>query len=443
MRYRKRISLGKGAHINLSKSGVSFSAGVKGLSTSVGKKGVYLNTSIPGTGLYSRTKIAGGSSSKSRSSSKSKNYASSSSSAQGTAQYRIQVEIDIDDNGVAQIRDLSGNVITDAALLKAIKASPEYKTEIARLSEVRMQEYEERMHRILNIQEFTPVVYSTDDWVKRIQSMQPQEYVIESFDEPVPSMQEVERDLADEADRAIDTKNPFKRSKLKERYISDTKVLEFNSRCEEWQKRKDAFDLHQRALKKKFDLEEAKKHEERLEQCMKLVDGDRDMVDLAVESWLKGVQFDFEFDLEYDYSDGVFFVDIDLPEVEELPITKAQKMASGVAKVKPKSAKEIREDYSKCVYGLAIFFAGNLFNKALNTQELVVSGYTQKRNKSGDIVDDYIFSILFDRETFMKLDYYNNDPKANCMKFKNRVIQNADSSFKTIKPYSVDDFKEE
>jgi hypothetical protein len=58
MKFRKRISLGKGVKINLSKSGVSTTFGVKGLSVNVGKKGTYLNTGLSGTGIYDRKKIS-------------------------------------------------------------------------------------------------------------------------------------------------------------------------------------------------------------------------------------------------------------------------------------------------------------------------------------------------------------------------------------------------
>ena len=44
--------------MNLSKSGASVSVGPKGARVSIGKSGAYLNTSIPGTGLYKRTKIS-------------------------------------------------------------------------------------------------------------------------------------------------------------------------------------------------------------------------------------------------------------------------------------------------------------------------------------------------------------------------------------------------
>lgn len=57
--YRKRIKIAPGIHLNLSKGGVSTSIGPKGAKISIGKNGTYLNTSIPGTGLYSRQKISG------------------------------------------------------------------------------------------------------------------------------------------------------------------------------------------------------------------------------------------------------------------------------------------------------------------------------------------------------------------------------------------------
>lgn len=56
--YRKRVKLFPGVYLNFSKSGISTSIGPKGLKLNFGKDGTYLNTSIPGTGLYSRQKIA-------------------------------------------------------------------------------------------------------------------------------------------------------------------------------------------------------------------------------------------------------------------------------------------------------------------------------------------------------------------------------------------------
>lgn len=55
--FRKRIKIAPGVHINLSKSGVSTSVGLRGAKMTMGPKGTYLHTGIPGTGIYNRQKI--------------------------------------------------------------------------------------------------------------------------------------------------------------------------------------------------------------------------------------------------------------------------------------------------------------------------------------------------------------------------------------------------
>ena len=57
-RFRKRIKILPGIHINISKSGISTNIGVKGASVTFGSKGTYVNTGIPGTGLYRRDRIS-------------------------------------------------------------------------------------------------------------------------------------------------------------------------------------------------------------------------------------------------------------------------------------------------------------------------------------------------------------------------------------------------
>lgn len=59
IRFRKYLTLGKLLRINISRSGISATFGVKGASINIGQKGVYLNTGIPGTGIYSREKLFG------------------------------------------------------------------------------------------------------------------------------------------------------------------------------------------------------------------------------------------------------------------------------------------------------------------------------------------------------------------------------------------------
>ncbi|MCQ2313311.1 MAG: DUF4236 domain-containing protein [Paludibacteraceae bacterium] len=57
--WRKRKIIIPGVRMNFSKNGISTTIGPRGLGLTMGPKGTYLNTSIPGTGLYKRTKLGG------------------------------------------------------------------------------------------------------------------------------------------------------------------------------------------------------------------------------------------------------------------------------------------------------------------------------------------------------------------------------------------------
>lgn len=55
--FRKRIKILPGVHMNVSKSGTSWSIGPRRAKVNFGKRGTYVTTGIPGTGIYSRTKV--------------------------------------------------------------------------------------------------------------------------------------------------------------------------------------------------------------------------------------------------------------------------------------------------------------------------------------------------------------------------------------------------
>jgi len=57
LNYRKRVKVAPGVYINISKSGVSTTVGVRGASVNFGKNGAYVNTGIPGTGFYQRNRV--------------------------------------------------------------------------------------------------------------------------------------------------------------------------------------------------------------------------------------------------------------------------------------------------------------------------------------------------------------------------------------------------
>lgn len=56
--FRRRIKIIPGVRLNFSRGGISTSVGIRGANFTFSKDGTYLNTGIPGTGIYKRQKIS-------------------------------------------------------------------------------------------------------------------------------------------------------------------------------------------------------------------------------------------------------------------------------------------------------------------------------------------------------------------------------------------------
>lgn len=145
------------------------------------------------------------------------------------------------------------------------------------------------------------------------------------------------------------------------------------------------------------------------------------------------IEFNINFD--YNYEEKSVYLDLDLPEIEDIPTKKANYLSSGKLKIKEKSQKELKEDYLKCVCGLAFFFSAYIFNVSTRIKNTLVSGYTQRVNKkNGNVEDEYIYSILIERNKMNNINFTNIDTILAFDNFKN--IKNFTKTFeaKTIIP---------
>ena len=140
MRFRKSINIFKGVKLNFSKNGVSVTVGGKGISANVGKKGVFLNTSIPGTGLYDRKKLfdfgSGGKAEKAK-----------------PAEERLpdRVQLDLAEDGSLLVYDGKGKPVTSPALLKQLKALPDFQAQHDALVQSRIDDFNAVTRAFVNI----------------------------------------------------------------------------------------------------------------------------------------------------------------------------------------------------------------------------------------------------------------------------------------------------
>jgi hypothetical protein len=148
MRFRKSIKLAPGLRMNLSGSGVSWTLGPRGASIGIGRRGSYLNTGIPGTGLYSRQRL-GGSSARSMPAAPSKTTT-------------FTATVSIDDDGQISFRDESGEPLspTRIDLLKKQKGDL-----IHGLIEKKCAEINHEIEALGEIHTFTPPPNSPPQYV--------------------------------------------------------------------------------------------------------------------------------------------------------------------------------------------------------------------------------------------------------------------------------------
>ncbi|MDO5377248.1 MAG: DUF4236 domain-containing protein [Clostridia bacterium] len=161
----------------------------------------------------------------------------------------------------------------------------------------------------------------------------------------------------------------------------------------------------------------------------------------AIEDWLSEAEAPVALTVQTQALEGkaAVMIDLDLPEIEDMPTDKLTELADGTLKIKKKSQRECREDYKTCVFGLGEYVAGSVFALLPAASKAVVSAYTQRRDeKTGERYDAFIYSVIFEREAFQK-GYQAGDPCAFCSGFESRFYILSSGVMKQIQPYEPED----
>ena len=430
MRFRKSIRLGKGLRLNLSKSGLSLTAGFRGASVNFGSRGTYLNTGIPGTGLYDRRRIDSGTARSSPTGGKGKTYVS------------MTVKIEIDDSGKPIVIDENGSPILDDSLLRKIRKTEAFKQKVEELLIEKKKELEDSASAFIDIFRFTPELLSSGKVEQELMNLKPQQYAIEEFSVVRPEIEGVRRALTEKAKREIKSIFFWTLKKKRNEYIDRNLQPEYDKVLNQWLSNKNAFEISEREKKDQEDTRYISEFELRKRELQDYLSGSENFVHSKIDSFLKALVLPVDFSVNYDYMQdkGNLMVDLDLPEIENLPKEKANILASGKLSIKSKTQKESREDYLRCVVGLAFFFSGSFFNITTNINKILVSGYTQRlNNKSGAVENQYVYSVLFDRAKFAELAIKNIDPCTAVATFRNVIDVSKASEMKAIKPFETAD----
>lgn len=159
---------------------------------------------------------------------------------------------------------------------------------------------------------------------------------------------------------------------------------------------------------------------------------------LGQMSWPRETLIDFQIINE----GNTVWIDVDLPEIEDLPQRVASIAATGKKiniKVKPK--KQLQLEYARHIHGIALRLSCFTLATLPKVVEVIVSGYSQRMNTgTGKINDDYLYSIRFTRVGLNEINFKqleSVDPMTACEMFDNIRKMTATGIFKTIEPFSA------
>ena len=446
-RFRKSVRIMPGLKVNFSSSGTSVTVGPKGFTTTYSKRGKFRNISIPGTGLSTRYKIDSAGNKK-RSSAQTRGRQSLPAAVQEwiayTGEKNPRVSLEISPDGTLLMYDSHDQVIKDERLIGIIKRTPTFKEQIPHIKQRHQEEVSRIVRRMTLNNDFllqaykrAPIVLQEKHYELALKTLvapvqEPKPYAVKP-----PKKSEIRHLLEKEAEHEVCAPF-FARKKKRAEYVRQHWEERYTQALNEWQTGRTLFEEQEllRVQNELFAAEAVLNVKRNAFQAA--IDEDGGFIEAAIERWVTECSLPVEIDIQFEYrkSEHCLMVDLDLPEIEDLPTELPVQLANGDLRIKTKTQKQLRSEYSECVFGLAIYVAANLFNASPAIERTVLSAYTQRRNRKGDVINEYIYSIRFLRDGFTDVDFERVDPERFCMHFENRCNLSTTKAFKSIEPFN-------
>lgn len=435
MRYRKSIKICNGVRVNLSKSGPSLSLGGRGCFVNINKHGVRNTVGIPGTGLSysSYTKLDKPNKTRKRKTTRT-------TTARNTI---TNYKLSMDDKGKVELYDGNDNLITDRSAIRRIKATTEYKEEVESLNIQRMKKIDEmvkqsqeELDRYINIYKLTPTVRDKSQFEKEIERLKPKIYTIAQYSKPKPEERIIRQELKEEAKNTIKGFFLFV-GKKRRLYVEEHYQERLDKALKQWDEENEQHIAQEKIRKEELDKQFQKEYEQKKRRLINKMNGvENDILDMF-DKWISSIRLPIEMYINYEWNnvDKAFNLDVDLPEIEDLPTTIMVKNASGNIKEKKKTQAELKKEYAQVVFGLAMYISGHVFNISPVISKIQISGYTQRKKKSGDIFDCYVYSIRFNRSDFEHKRMSDVDPVEFCLSVENRSNMTTTGLLREIKPF--------
>lgn len=358
IRFRRSVKLAPGIRMNFSGSGMSWTLGPRGASVGIGKRGTYLNTGIPGTGFYARERIGA---------------PSGVSRARTSSSSNMSVTVGVTEDGTVYFRDADGNPLAEPLINAAKKQQG---TAIRDLIQTKCDEINSQIEALGEIHVDTPSP-----------NVKPQYQLIE-YSESSPKIPHLNK-LG-----LMGTLFKSKREKIeRENWEREHKYKED---LDKWREDKRLFE----------DAEAQRKH-----MIEHGIYSDVEVMEKYLEENLQSIIWPRETIVSTEILDNGrrVFIDVDLPEIEDIPSKTASAPQRGYKlSVKEMSATQKQRLYMRHVHGIGFRIIGEVFSALPNAQEVALSAYSQRPTRlTGHVTDEYLYSVRVDRSSWSRMNFSN------------------------------------
>jgi hypothetical protein len=390
VRLRKSFKLAPGLRMNVSGSGISWTLGPRGASVSIGKRGTFLNAGLPGTGLYTRERLDG--------STRSQTYRAPAKTAS------MSITVGVKDDGTVYFCDDDGNPLPDRLVTMVKKQKGDA---IRELIQKKCDEINGQIQALGEIHLYTPSPHVKPTYEIR-------EYQDDPPRKPTPKKPGFFASLFKSKRERIEREN----AERERQYQQDLK---------DWMAEKERFDDGERRRKARIERD---------------IYTDVAAMELFLEENLQGIVWPRETNVSAEILDGGkrVFIDVDLPEIEDMPSKTASVPQRGYKlSLKDMSPAQVQRLYMRHVHGIGFRIIGEAFAALPVVQEIILSAFSQRQNAAtSQTQDDYLYSVRVERDAWSQIRFGNLqylDIIESLAQFDLRRNMTKPGVFKAIEPF--------
>lgn len=429
-RFRKSVKLIPGVRMNFGMRGASVSVGGKGGRLTFGPRGTTASAGIPGTGISFQQRL-------------SSSGSSAAPQSAAKVEQSLRVSFDLDQDGKVVVSS-DGQPLPPKYVRMAFE---QMGATIERWLQDQVNEINRPSKTLLEIHLSTPLpVYRSRFRAEAFAEPQPVRPPYLAFPAEKPT------EPAQKKSGLIAKLIPVVERRRKATFLGAQE--EYRKELQEWEATRERFEEEQASAQEEYRLSldgwKSRKasfvEEQRLKHQnyeAKLV-ASSELMEEVLELALGELEWPLETNISFDIADSgkQVLLDVDLPEIENIPQTTARIAANKKRLLKKdKSQSLLRQEYAKHVHAIGFRLAGEVLSTLPSVELVVLSAYSQRLDKAtGRVADDYLYSVEVDRASLRSVDFSSLervDPIEALGAFRIRRKMTKTGVFRVIEPFAV------